>query len=524
MRLTGNRHLLTSTASVAAIFAWSAPAHAQLLTLFDVINALVQLDSQVTLQGQVIGSLQGTVDASLLDIASLQGNVSVLQAASITLNAQVSTLGVNDALQDTALSQVQAGLGANVAIDAQQTSDLASLQASLTANVGVDAGQDLAIGGLDTRLTAAAALGVQQGADIAGLQAGLTANSTIDAQQSGDIVSLQAGLAANVGIDAQLTGDVAALQTGLAANAAVDIGQDIAIGGLDTRLTVNEVLDVQQGSDIAGLQAGLAVNDLRDDGQDASISGLQTGLAANGAVDAGQTAAIAGLQTGLATNTARDDVQDGRLDYHDVLLADHDARITLAQGSADNALAAVGQLRSDVDTGRAGMVRVDTLGSLAVGGGLGGSTVSFAGTAGDRRLTGIADGIAPNDAATVGQMTTANAAVLASANAYTDTSLTSLTGDIDRLFVALSAQNKDLRSELDAAAAGAAALAGMPQAFVPGRGMVSVGVGGRGGEMAVAFGFGKAFDAPHTPVIRAGAAIDSKRGQVTYNAGVGFHF
>ena len=64
----------------------------------------------------------------------------------------------------------------------------------------------------------------------------------------------------------------------------------------------------------------------------------------------------------------------------------------------------------------------------------------------------------------------------------------------------------------------------MPQAFVPGQGMVSMGVGGRGGEMAVAIGVGKAFDAPHTPVIRAGAALDSKRGQVTYNAGVGFHF
>ena len=103
-------------------------------------------------------------------------------------------------------------------------------------------------------------------------------------------------------------------------------------------------------------------------------------------------------------------------------------------------------------------------------GSVGGTSVSFAGSSGDRRLSGVADGIAANDAATVGQMTAGNAATLAAANNYTDNSLASLTGDIDNLFSALSAQNKDLRSELDAAAAGSAALAGMPQAFVPGTG------------------------------------------------------
>ncbi len=34
----------------------------------------------------------------------------------------------------------------------------------------------------------------------------------------------------------------------------------------------------------------------------------------------------------------------------------------------------------------------------------------------------------------------------------------------------------------------------------------------------------KAFDAEHTPVVEAGAAIDSRYGTVSYNAAVGFHF
>ena len=54
--------------------------------------------------------------------------------------------------------------------------------------------------------------------------------------------------------------------------------------------------------------------------------------------------------------------------------------------------------------------------------------------------------------------------------------------------------------------------------------MVAMAVGGRGSEVAVAVGVGKVFEGPNAPVIRAGAALDSKRGQVTYNAGVGIHF
>ncbi len=546
MRRFNSSHPLRLALACSTAIALSAtPARAQLVTLFDVIDALTQLDTTVTLQGQIITGLQSTVSQQTVAILQAQADVSLLQSTTASLGVQVNANAALDGQQGTDILGVQAGLTANAALDAQQGADILAVQADLSANAALDAQQGADILGVQAGLTANAALDAQQGADIAGVQAGLTANAALDATQSGligqlgvdlaantagdlvqdgaiavldvrltandvvdaqqgtDITGLQAGLAANTAGDAVQSGQIGQLQIGLAANTAGDLVQDGAIAALGTRVTANEALDVQQGTEIAGLQAGLAANVVRDDAQDGSLAGLQTGLAAN---------------------TANDVAQDLRLDYHDVLLADHDARITLAQGSADNALAAVGLLRADVDTGRAGVIRVDTSGNLAVGGGLGGTSVSFAGTSGDRRLTGIANGVAANDAATVGQMTAADAAVLAAATSYTDTSLASLTGDIDSLFTALSAQNKDLRSELDAAAAGAAALAGMPQAFVPGQGMVSMGVGGRGGEMAVAIGFGKAFTAPHTPVIRAGAAIDSKRGQVTYNAGVGFHF
>jgi autotransporter adhesin len=166
-------------------------------------------------------------------------------------------------------------------------------------------------------------------------------------------------------------------------------------------------------------------------------------------------------------------------------------------------------------------VRTEADGSLAIGGGQGGTSVSFAGTAGNRRLSGVANGVALDDAATVGQVQTTAAATLAAAQDYTDGKVVG----INNSFLARIAQNnQELRTEINAAAASTAALAGLPQAFVPGKGMFAMGIGGKGDQAAIAFGVGKAFNHPNTPVVRAGAAVNTGNGDVTYNAAVGIHF
>lgn len=315
--------------------------------------------------------------------------------------------------------------------------------------------------------------------NITNLQVNLGNVSAQVGVNTGDITNLQAGVG---GLTAQVAanlGDITGLQTGLS--------------GLTGQVTANI-------GDIANLQLGLGANILRDDDQDAAIGTLSTGLAAN---------------------NLRDDAQDVRLDYHEATLAQHDTRITEARQIGVTALAAATQVRDDVEAGRVGLVRTAADGSLAIGGNLGGRSVSFAGTAGNRRLSGVANGVAADDAATVGQVQTVAAMTLAAAQDYTDGKLVG----INNSFLArISENNEELRTEINAAAASTAALAGLPQAFVPGKGMFAMGMGGKGNQAAIAFGVGKAFNHPNVPVVRAGAAVNTGNGDVTYNAAVGIHF
>lgn len=509
------RLLASSTIVIASISA--TPAHAQLLTLGDVINALVQLDATVTLQGQTIATVQTNTNQNGVAIGILQGTTGALAT-------QVGAVVTSDGLQNGAIAQLGTDVAATVGVNVLQDGAIAQLGADVAAVVGTNALQDGAIAQLGTNVAAVIGTNALQDGAIAQLGTDLAGVVGTNLLQDGAISQLGSDLAGVIGTNLLQDGAIGQLGADVVALAGTNALQDVAIAGLDGRLGVNEALDAIQDGAIAGLDVRLSANDALDALQDGAIAGLGTRLSANEVLDGVQATAIVDLGTRLVANTLRDDAQDVLLAYHDVVLGDHDVRITLAQGTADNALASVAVLRSDIDAGRAGLVRIDGGGNLTVGAAVGGTSVSFAGTAGNRRLTGLADGTAPSDAATVGQVTRGDAATLASANAYTDASLSGLTTDIDRMFATLAARDSDLRSELDAAAAGSAALAGMPQAFVPGKGMVAMAVGGRGSEMAVAVGVGKAFTGTYMPVVRAGAAIDSKRGQVTYNAGVGLHF
>lgn len=314
-------------------------------------------------------------------------------------------------------------------------------------------------------------------------------------------LSTQAGLLASV--DAQVlnnTGNIANLQVNL--------------GNLTTQVGVNTGNITNLQTDVTALTGQVGVNT-------GDIANLQVGLAANTAHDLTQDGEIAGLTTGLAANSARDDQQDVRLDYQEATLAQHDVRITEARQLGATALATATQVRDDVEAGRVGLVRIEGDGNLAIAANMGGTSVSFAGTSGNRRLSGVADGVAPNDAATVGQLQTSAAMTLAAAQDYTDGKLVG----INNSFLSRIAENnQELRTEINAAAASTAALAGLPQAFVPGKGMFAMGIGGKGDQAAIAFGVGKAFNHPNTPVVRAGAAVNTANGDVTYNAAVGIHF
>jgi autotransporter adhesin len=66
------------------------------------------------------------------------------------------------------------------------------------------------------------------------------------------------------------------------------------------------------------------------------------------------------------------------------------------------------------------------------------------------------------------------------------------------------------------------AVAGLPQAFRPGKGLVGMAIGAWGGQTAFAFGASKIFGDGRT-VFKAGASFDS-RGSGGANAGIGWQF
>ena len=65
-------------------------------------------------------------------------------------------------------------------------------------------------------------------------------------------------------------------------------------------------------------------------------------------------------------------------------------------------------------------------------------------------------------------------------------------------------------------------MAGLPQAFTPGKAMISMGVGHYRGESAVALGASSTFG-EGDGVVRVGASLDT-RGYAGVNGGIGIQF
>ena len=127
------------------------------------------------------------------------------------------------------------------------------------------------------------------------------------------------------------------------------------------------------------------------------------------------------------------------------------------------------------------------------------------------KLHNVAAGTATTDAVNLGQLNTGLNNTLAAANNYTDQQIALLNFNLGQL-----------RRDAAAGAAGGLAAAGLPQAYSPGRSLVSAGVGAFAGEAAMAFGVSRVFDDGHT-IIKAGVTYDSQ-GQVGGNAGIGYQW
>lgn len=350
---------------------------------------------------------------------------------------------------------------------------------------------------LDTRVTANVA-------DIVALEIGADATaaliSDLDARvdlNTSDIATINAQLTVHANNIANNTADIDVLETRVTNN-------ETNITNIDGRVTVAE-------ADIDALEGRTTANETNITNLDNRVTNTEGDVAA---LDGRVTTA----ETDIATLDARVDVNsdaitqlDTRVTSNTATLATHSTAIANTNTEVSNIRNEVQILAQDMATVGIGLVRqADVTAPVTVAAQSGGTMVSFAGTGGDRRLTGIAAGVSANDAVNMAQMQQSAATTLASANGYTDSRLTQ--------------SNRALRRDMNARAANSAALAGLPQSMLPGKGMVGAAVGGHGSEVSFAMGLSKAFDAPNVPVIRAGAAVDTRRGDITYNASFGIHF
>lgn len=158
------------------------------------------------------------------------------------------------------------------------------------------------------------------------------------------------------------------------------------------------------------------------------------------------------------------------------------------------------ELINTVIEGKAGLVQQQTSdGDVTVAKNSGGTTVNVSGTSGDRRLSGVADGRAPNDAATVNQL------------AGLSNQVGNLDGRINRV-----------ENRANAGVASALAAAGLPQAYLPGKSMLSMAGGSWNGETGLALGLSAVSD--NGSWVVKGNATTSSRGDFGGSVGVGYQW
>jgi len=145
----------------------------------------------------------------------------------------------------------------------------------------------------------------------------------------------------------------------------------------------------------------------------------------------------------------------------------------VAAGTAATDAVNLGQMQASINTSQQGTVRYDSntdgsvnYGSVTLGNGSGATTVH-----------NVASGVATTDAANVGQLNAGMQQATNWANAYTDQRVGQLNSQI-----------QSVGHRADAGVAAGMAMAGLPQAYEPGRSMAAVSAGSFRGESSIAIG------------------------------------
>ena len=320
----------------------------------------------------------------------------------------------------------------------------------------------------------------------------------------------------------------------------------ITVGAATGGTTIN-VAGTGGNRIITGVAPGLAANDAATVGQLAMVSGgglnavqydtdsgggrlnsvtliggtdgpVRITNVAPGSLAAGSTDAVNGSQLGSLTtivngnSTTITNIVNGQAG---AFRSDNTAGAAAPSASGANSTAggfgAVASGPRDTALGN----NASTTGTNSVALGYGSSdggqsnVVSIGSGGAERRLTNVGPGLNGTDAVNLSQLQ-------AVTNQFQVT-----TGDLQNQINGIDYDLSRAKRLANAGTAGAMAVAGLPQAFTPGKGMIAGAVGYWQNQVAFAVGLSKIVG--ERTVVKAGGSV-SGRGTAGFNAGVGFEF
>jgi autotransporter adhesin len=223
---------------------------------------------------------------------------------------------------------------------------------------------------------------------IVNLIEGVLASGSKDAVNGGQLFTTNSRVGAAEGNIASLDGRVGTAEGDITAIQS-------SVSNLTTQINSGTVGLVKQDATTEAITVASATGGMSVDFAGTAGERILKGVA-EGAIAAGSKDAVNGGQ--LFTTNSRVDAAEGNI-------ASLDSRVGTAEGDITSIQSSVSNLNTQINSGTVGLVKQDaTTEAITVAAATGGTSVDFAGTAGARTLTGVAEGTLDNDAVNVSQL------------------------------------------------------------------------------------------------------------------------
>ena len=238
---------------------------------------------------------------------------------------------------------------------------------------------------------------------LSGVARGMAENDAANIAQLKDVTAGLGG-GATVNPDGTITGPT--YKIGAAGTEYNNVGD--ALTNIDGRTTTNEGNITHINTRLDGLADG-TVGLVQQAGADADLTvGKATGGAAVNFAGSSGDRKLTGVAAGDLTDTSTDAVNgsqlkatNDRVAINENDITNLDGRVTHNEGDITNLNTVV----QDLSNGTAGLVKQDSLtGDVSIAAATGGTVVNVGGSAGARRLAGVANGVADDEAATIAQL------------------------------------------------------------------------------------------------------------------------